>query len=114
MRCLCLTVFWLLVVSPLTLADDNDAQVQEILAKADPAYGEYLSGQCVTCHHATGDYKGIPAIVGLQANYLVKSMLDYKNAVQGRTNPAMVNIAKNLSDEELGSLAQYLSEQQSK
>lgn len=114
MRCLCLTVFWLILVSPLSFADDNESKVQEILTKADPEYGEYLSGQCVTCHHAAGEDQGIPAIIGLHADYLVKSMLDYKNAVQGRTNPAMVNIIKNLTDEELGSLAMYFSEQKSK
>ncbi len=110
---ICVTVVWLALVSNISLADQNVQKVQEVLAKADTAYGEYLSGQCVTCHHATGESTGIPAIMGLPADYLVMSMLDYRNSAQGRTNPAMVNIAKNLSDEELGSLAQFFSEQKS-
>ena len=87
-------------------------RIAGILAKADTAYGEYLSGQCVTCHHVKGDNKGIPPIVGLPDVYFVQTMLEYKSASEGRTNPAMVNIAKNLSEEELASLAKHFSQQE--
>ena len=50
---------------------------------------------------------------GMPDVYLVQTMLEYKTGSEGRTNPAMVNIAKNLSEEELGSLAKYFSEQKS-
>ena len=80
--------------------------------KADEAYGEYLAGSCVTCHHAQGKAQGIPPINGLPDVYLVELMLDYKFAREERTNPAMVNIAKNLSDEEIGSLAKHFSKQE--
>lgn len=99
------------------LAEDDAAeaaekkQINAILAKADEAYGEYLAGSCATCHHAEGQYKGIPVISGLDDTYLVKLMLDYKFSREDRTNPAMVNVAKNLSDEEIGSLARYFSKQ---
>ncbi|MGI9371749.1 MAG: c-type cytochrome [Hyphomicrobiales bacterium] len=111
MKYFVLMVFWMTIFAKFSFAEENYAKIQEILKKADAEYGEYLSGQCVTCHHATGDSEGIPSIVGLQADYLIVSMLKYKSAAHGRTNPAMVNIAKNLSDEELGSLAMYFSEQ---
>ena len=92
-------------------AETEVEQVKAILDKADEAYGEYLAGQCVTCHHADGKAKGIPAINGLPDVYLVELMLDYKFEREERTNPAMVNIAKNLSDEEIGSLAKHFSKQ---
>lgn len=103
-------------VAGLTSAGSTESQQDkftQILAKADPAYGEYLAGQCVTCHVPSGADKGIPLIHGLPDVYLVQTMLEYKTSSEGRTNPAMVNIAKNLSDEELGSIAKYFSEQNS-
>lgn len=92
-------------------AETQQEKFKQILAQADSAYGEYLAGQCVTCHAPTGAAQGIPHIHGLPDVYLVQTMLEYKTGTEGRTNPAMVNIAKNLSDEELGSLAKYFSEQ---
>ena len=103
-----------LMFAGLSSAASTETQQEkftEILAKADPAYGEYLAGQCVTCHAPTGAAEGIPHIHGLPDVYLVQSLLEYKTSSEGRTNPAMVNIAKNLSDEEVGSLAKYFSEQ---
>ena len=98
-------------VPTLSWAETQQEKFKEILAQADSAYGEYLAGQCVTCHAPTGAAQGIPHIHGLPDVYLVQTMLEYKTGTEGRTNPAMVNIAKNLSDEELGSLAKYFSEQ---
>ena len=98
-------------ISSLNLAAAEDERYSKILAQADSAYGEYLAGQCVTCHAPTGAPEGIPHIHGLPDVYLVQTMLAYKEGTHGRTNPAMVNIAKNLSEEELGSLAKYFSEQ---
>ncbi len=92
-------------------ADTQSEAIMAILAKADADYGEYLSGQCATCHHAQGKSNGIPSVLGLPDVYLVQTILEYKNARAERTNPTMVNIAKNLSDEEIGSLAKFLSTQ---
>ncbi len=92
-------------------ASDQTAEIQGILGKADEAYGEYLAGQCATCHHAEGKANGIPAINGLPDTYFVQAMLDYQHAREERTNPVMVNVAKNLSEEELGSLAKHFSKQ---
>lgn len=90
-------------------AETQQEKFASILAKADAAYGEYLAGQCVACHRVGGGGDGIPPIAGLPDIYIVQAMLDYKNAREERTNPAMVNVAKNLSDEELGSLALHFS-----
>ena len=91
--------------------ETQEEKFNKILAQADPAYGEYLAGQCVTCHAPTGAAQGIPHIHGLPDVYLVQTLLEYKAGAEGRTNQAMVNFAKNLSDEEVGSLAKYFSEQ---
>ena len=109
----------LLTLAALAIADappagsteTQEEKFNKILAQADTAYGEYLAGQCVTCHLPGGATQGIPHIHGLPDVYLVQTLLEYKASSEGRTNPAMVNIAKNLSDEELGSLAKYFSEQ---
>ncbi len=98
-------------LSSLSVLEAEEERYAKILAQADSAYGEYLAGQCVTCHAPTGAPEGIPHIHGLPDVYLVQTMLAYKEGTHGRTNPAMVNIAKNLSEEELGSLAKYFSEQ---
>ncbi|MEM7426655.1 MAG: hypothetical protein AAF441_11195 [Pseudomonadota bacterium] len=112
--CGLLAVIWwtataVVLLVPAAQAEDLSARIAAILAKADEAYGEYLAGQCVTCHHAQGQAQGIPPINGLPDTYLVQVMLDYQLAREERTNPAMVNVAKNLSDEELGSLARHFS-----
>jgi len=41
------------------------ASAEDLLSGADFGYGEYLSGECVTCHSQTGLDRGIPAINGL-------------------------------------------------
>ncbi len=101
-----------LAFATLSFAETQSERIASILSKADPDYGEYLAGQCLTCHHSEGESTGIPSIVGLPDVYFIQAMLDYKHAREERTNLAMVNIAKNLSDDELGSLAQYFSNQQ--
>ena len=98
-------------LSSAASTETQEEKFTKILSQADSAYGEYLAGQCVTCHAPTGAAQGIPHIHGLPDVYLVQTMLEYKAGSEGRTNPAMVNIAKNLSEEELGSLAKYFSEQ---
>ncbi len=100
-------------LSSAASTETQNEKFSEILSKADPEYGEYLAGQCVTCHAPNGAAEGIPHIHGLPDVYLVQTMLEYKASSEGRTNPAMVNIAKNLSDEEVGSLAKYFSAQNS-
>lgn len=97
-------------ISPAA-AESLSSRIAEIAAKADVAYGEYLAGQCVTCHHEKGADNGIPVILGLPDTYFIQTMLEYRNASEERTNPVMVNIAKNLSDDEIGSLAKYFSTQ---
>lgn len=71
----------------------------------DAAFGEYLSGECVTCHRLDGQDQGIPAIVGWPSDQFVAVLQSYKT--KDRRNPVMQNIAGRLSDEEMAALAAY-------
>lgn len=71
----------------------------------DAAYGQYLSGECVTCHRADGQDKGIPSIVGWPADQFVAVLNSYK--VKDRPNPIMQTIAGKLSEQEIEALAAY-------
>lgn len=85
----------------------NDPVVSpEILAlQGDPDYGEYLSGECVTCHSADGADKGIPSINGWPQEDFVVALHAYRS--KHRDNEAMRLIASRLSDEEIAGLAAY-------
>lgn len=76
----------------------------DILAiEGDPAYGEYLSGDCTSCHQVNGATPGIPAIVGWPASEFVTAMHAYKDSA--RIHPVMQMMAGRLSNEEIAALA---------
>lgn len=76
-------------------------------AAADVAFGEYLSGECVTCHRVDGSEKGIPAIVGWSQDQFVAVMNSYRDRV--RDNPVMQSVATKLSADEIAALAAYFA-----
>lgn len=96
--------FILAFVTMPALALDN---IDTIMAKADMGYGEYLSGECVTCHHQAGKDKGIPAIQGLDAGSFVMVLYAYKN--KELDNNVMQLVAGRLDDEQMASLAVYFA-----
>jgi len=71
----------------------------------DPAYGEYLSGECATCHQADGSDQGIPSITGWPEEDFVIALHAYKN--KERAHPVMQMMAGRLSNEEIAALAAY-------
>jgi len=73
----------------------------------DVAFGEYLSGECVTCHRKDGADKGIPPIVGWPSDQFVAVMKSYKE--KDRDNPVMQSIAGKLSEDEMAALAAYFA-----
>ena len=73
--------------------------------KGDPEYGEYLAGECVTCHQQSGHAEGIPSIVGLPEDYFVHALFEYKTNV--RQNEVMKLRVINLNNEEIAALAAY-------
>jgi cytochrome c553 len=72
---------------------------------ADIAFGEYLSGECVTCHRTDGQDKGIPAIIGWPAGQFTAVLQSYK--AKDRDNQVMQTIASRLSDDDMQALAAY-------
>ncbi|MGA1020498.1 MAG: c-type cytochrome [Candidatus Puniceispirillales bacterium] len=81
--------------------DDN------LLQGADAGYGEYLSGECVACHHSEGASKGIPSITGWDAETFVIVMRAYRS--KELDHNVMQMISGRLDDEQIASLAVYFA-----
>ena len=96
-----ITFFAVLVICASTASAEN------LLAGADIGYGEYLSGECVTCHSQSGVDKGIPSINGLDAEVFAAVMHAYKAG--DMEHPVMQMVAGRLDDEQIASLAVYFS-----
>jgi len=75
------------------------------IAKADLGYGEYLAGECLTCHRKSGG--GIPQINGIEAETFVTSIKAYRS--KELDNKVMQMMAGRLDDEQIISLAAYFS-----
>ena len=75
------------------------------IAKADLGYGEYLAGECVTCHRKSG--AGIPQINGIEAETFVTTIKAYRS--KELENKVMQMMAGRLDDEQIISLAAYFS-----
>jgi cytochrome c553 len=75
------------------------------IAKADLGYGEYLAGECVTCHQKSDT--GIPQINGIEAETFVTIMNAYRS--KELDNKVMQMMAGRLDDEQIISLAAYFS-----
>ncbi|WP_316013531.1 c-type cytochrome [Roseobacter sp. HKCCA0434] len=90
-------------------AEVDEIVSAEILAmEGDPAYGEYLSGECTACHQTSGANDGIPGITGWPVEDFVIAMHAYKTGV--REHPVMEMMAGRLSNEEIAALAAYFAE----
>lgn len=84
--------------------------VAAILAiEADPAFGAYLAGDCVTCHRPSGGSPGIPAIAGDPAEETITALVEYR--LRLRDNEVMTIRAARLSDEEIAALAAHFAAQ---
>lgn len=89
-----------------TAASHDPAVDPSILAiQGDPAYGEYLAGECTTCHQVSGTDEGIPSITGWPKEVFVTAMHAYRSKT--RAHPVMQMIAGPLNDEEIAGLAAY-------
>ena len=76
------------------------------------AYGEYLSGECVTCHRLDDDAGDIPPIFGWPEDRFIEILAMYKQGL--RENQAMRNVAVSLGDEEMAALARFYASQTAK
>ena len=83
-------------------------------AKGDAEAGKAKSTVCQACHGADGNGTGdgqYPRIAGQYADYLAKSLHDYKSGA--RPNPIMAGFAGTLSEEDIDNLAEYYARQAS-
>lgn len=93
--------------APTAVAVDHEVAPEILAIVGDPAYGEYLSGECTSCHQASGEASGIPSITNWPTEDFVIAMHAYKDGV--RPHPVMQMMAQRLSDEEIAALAAYLA-----
>jgi len=91
--------------APTAVAVDHEVAPEVLAIIGDPAYGEYLSGECTSCHQASGATDGIPSITNWPADDFVVVMHAYKEGV--RAHPVMQMMAGRLSNEEIAALAAY-------
>lgn len=85
-----------------------DPEVERILAMdADQAYGEYLSGECLTCHQSDVSEGGVPPINNLPRSYFIQALLEYRSG--DRINDVMQLMATNTGDEEVAALSAYFA-----
>ena len=84
-----------------------EVSAENLLLGADIGYGEYLSGECVTCHSQKGVGKGIPIINGLDAEVFATILHAYKAG--GIKHPVMQMVAGRLDGEQIASLAAYFA-----
>lgn len=97
-------------VADLVEANYNrDPTVKQILQiAADVEYGEYLAGECLTCHES-GDNSGrVPPIHRLTPDYFIYALLEYQNGA--RSNRVMQTITGALGTEEIAALSAVFSQ----
>lgn len=77
-----------------------------IAKAASPAFGRFLSSECVTCHQISGAHEnGIPSIVGWPRAQFIAVLNSYR--AKERDSDVMQSIAARLSDDEIAALAAY-------
>ena len=85
---------------------------EDLFKNADIAYGEYLAGECVTCHRSGAANDGIPNISGMDAEAFVYILQSYRS--KKLENKVMQLVASRLDDEQIASLAVYFASLSSK
>ena len=93
---------------PTATGIDHDLDPAILALVGDPEYGEYLSGECTTCHQTAGGDDGIPSITLWPEDQFVVAMHAYKN--KQRAHPVMQMIAGRLGDDEIAALAAYFKD----
>ena len=77
------------------------------LAAAEPDRGVQLASTCASCHRLDGRDKGIPSIIGLDAEKLASMMHAFKS--NESSSHIMHTVSLSLSDDEIRAVAHYLA-----
>ena len=101
--CLNHLVFYVLASEQVNDEDGFEVSDEILAIVGDIDYGEYLSSECTTCHHAQGIDEGIPSITGWPIESFVWALHSYKSGA--RKHPIMEMITQRLSNEEIAALA---------
>lgn len=83
----------------------------QTMAGGDPAAGKEKSKPCQACHGVDGNSPSpnFPRLDGQYADYIVRSLKDYKTGA--RKNPVMAGFAANLTQQDREDLAAYYANQ---
>jgi cytochrome c len=90
------------------LANEAGLDPAALLQDGDPEYGEYLSGECTTCHKQSEDFDGMPVIIQWDETEFRLALHEYR--LKTRDHPVMQMIAGRLSDEEIAALSAYFAD----
>lgn len=94
---------------PAPPAPEDVTVPAEVLAlEGDAAWGEYLSGDCVSCHNAASVASGAPPISGWKTEKFITVLYQYR--ARALENEAMQMQAMRLSDEEMAALAAWFAQ----
>ncbi len=80
---------------------------EDLFKNADIAYGEYLAGECVTCHRSGSTDGSIPNIAGTDGKSIATALRSFKT--KERENKVMQLVAERLDNEQIASLAVYFA-----
>lgn len=86
---------------------DSDEIARVLALSNDMEWGEYLAGECATCHGASPGAGSVPGLYGIDSAYIVRALLEYRSGI--RSNSTMGSVAEALGDEEVAVLAHYLA-----
>lgn len=93
--------------APTAVTRDHEVDPEILAIVGDPAYGEYLAGECTSCHQTSGAGEGVPSITLWPEEDFVIALHAYKDGV--REHPVMQMMAARLSNDEIASLAAYFA-----
>jgi cytochrome c553 len=97
--------------STARLADDARRRAEQLVTDGDPARDVPA---CAACHGADlgGLEPGIPALVGLPAEYVVAQFGNWRNGIRKAAAPdCMAEVAKALAPEDIRRVAEWLARQ---
>ncbi len=96
--------------------DEQSLDINELLKIGSDLYRngnlETEVSACVACHGPYGEGNkpaAFPALKSQHADYLIKSLIDYKSGARGKEDNMMQMIAKKMTEEEIRAVSYHIS-----